>query len=165
MTQTPSQPIRILFVCLGNICRSPMAEGVLRHLAAQEGLKLEIDSAGTADYHIGEPPDERAQQACSGRGVDITGLRGRQVSPEDFHRFDYILAMDTENLRRLRAMQPADAPAKLSLFMDYARGSQKGLAVPDPYYGGAQDFDKVLNMLEDAAQGLIAHIHQVAIKG
>lgn len=160
MTQTPSHTIRILFVCLGNICRSPMAEGVLRHLAAEQSLKLEIDSAGTADYHIGEPPDERAQQACSGRGVDITGLRGRQVSPEDFHRFDYILAMDTENLRRLRAMQPAGAPARLSLFMDYAPGPQKGMAVPDPYYGDSQDFDEVLNMLELAAQGLIKQVCQ-----
>lgn len=160
MTQNPSHHSRILFVCLGNICRSPMAEGVLRHLAAQEGLMLEIDSAGTADYHIGEPPDERAQQACYGRGVDISGLRGRQVSPEDFHRFDYILAMDTENLRRLRAMQPADAPARLSLFMDYAQGLQKGMAVPDPYYGGAQDFEQVLNMLEVAAQGLVKQVRQ-----
>ena len=160
MTQPEQKPIRILFVCLGNICRSPMAEGVLRHFAVQEGLKLEIDSAGTADYHIGEPPDERAQQACSGRGIDITGLRGRQVSPEDFHRFDYILAMDTDNLRRLRAMQPADGSARLSLFMDYAQGPQKGMAVPDPYYGDSQDFDRVLNMLETAAQGLVQQVCQ-----
>ena len=116
-------PHHVLFVCLGNICRSPTAEGVLRHLAAQEaaGLGLEIDSAGTADYHIGAPPDLRSQRAALRRGIDISGLRARQVTAADFDRFDLILAMDGENLRELQALKPRGSRAVVKLFLEYAR--------------------------------------------
>jgi protein-tyrosine phosphatase len=149
--------VRVLFVCLGNICRSPTAEGVLRHLAAREapGLPLEIDSAGTAGYHIGAAPDARSQRAAMGRGIDISGLRARQVAPEDFSRFDLILAMDRDNLRDLQAMKPKNSRARLGLFLEYASGSS-ALEVPDPYYGGAEGFERVLDLTTAASRGLLA---------
>jgi protein-tyrosine phosphatase len=151
--------VRVLFVCLGNICRSPSAEGVLRHLAAQEapGRSLEIDSAGTAGYHIGAAPDARSQRAALGRGIDISGLRARQVTPEDFARFDFILAMDRENLRDLEAMKPKNAHARVKLFLEYAPGSSV-LEVPDPYYGGAEGFEQVLDLAAAASRGLLASL-------
>src|ERR1700686_2971022 len=114
--------MRILFVCLGNICRSPTAEGVFRQLLSQDApeLQVEVDSAGTADYHIGEPPDVRSQQAAMRRGIDLGGLRGRQVTPADFTHFDFILAMDRGNLRELKAMRPRDSRARVQLFLEYA---------------------------------------------
>jgi protein-tyrosine phosphatase len=151
--------VRVLFVCLGNICRSPTAEGVLRHLAAQEapGLQVEIDSAGTADYHIGSPPDARSQRAALRRGIDISGLRARQVTPEDFSRFDFILAMDRENLRELEMMKPKNSRARLKLFLEYSPGSSV-LEVPDPYYGGAEGFEQVLDLATSASRGLLASL-------
>jgi protein-tyrosine phosphatase len=152
---------RVLFVCLGNICRSPTAEGVLRNLAANEApdLKLEIDSAGTADYHIGAPPDRRSQRAALRRGIDISGLRARQVAAEDFARFDLILAMDAENLRELQAIQPRNSRASLKLFLEYA--PDVGLReVPDPYYGNAADFEKVLDLTTAASRGLLAALQK-----
>jgi protein-tyrosine phosphatase len=148
---------RILFVCLGNICRSPTAEGVLRHLAAATapGMQIEVDSAATGDYHTGSPPDTRSQRAARKRGIEIGSLRARQVCAEDFHRFDLILAMDEANLRDLRAMQPRGARATLRLFMDYAK-DQRRSDVPDPYMGGEQDFETVLDLTEIAARGVIA---------
>ncbi len=149
----------MLFVCLGNICRSPTAEGVLRELAAREapGLSLEIDSAGTADYHIGSPPDPRSQSAARDRGIDISGLRARQIEPRDFERFDYILAMDGENLAQLERLRPRDSRAHVELFMRFA--PQLGEPeVPDPYYGGPADFERVLDLTTAAARGLIAAI-------
>ena len=156
-------PHRVLFVCLGNICRSPTAEGVLRYLAAKEAphLALEIDSAGTADYHIGAPPDPRSQRAALGRGIDIRGLRARQVAADDFTRFDLILAMDRENLRELRAIQPRNSPASLRLFLEYA--PDLGLRdVPDPYYRDAAAFEEVLDLTTAASRGLLAALEDSA---
>jgi protein-tyrosine phosphatase len=154
---TPEErPARILFVCLGNICRSPTAEGVLRHLAARHapGLKVDIDSAGTAGYHIGAAPDPRSQRAALRRGIDISDLRARQISRSDFNDFDLILAMDRDNLRDLEAKRPADAPATLRLFLHYAPQLGRD-EVPDPYYGGSADFELVLDLCTAAARGLI----------
>jgi protein-tyrosine phosphatase len=156
-------PHRVLFVCLGNICRSPTAEGVLRYLAAKEAphLALEIDSAGTADYHIGAPPDPRSQRAALGRGIDIRGLRARQVTADDFARFDLILAMDRENLRELRAIQPRNSRASLRLFLEYA--PDLGLRdVPDPYYRDAAAFEEVLDLTTAASRGLLAALQDSA---
>lgn len=151
--------MKILFVCLGNICRSPTAEGVVRHIAHTEApdLHLELDSAGTADYHIGSPPDKRSCAHAARRGYDITGLRARQVQARDFHQFDLILAMDEANLRDLQAMAPANSRARLALFLDFVPG-RRGQAVPDPYYGGEPHFEEVLDLVEEAARGLIRAI-------
>ena len=151
--------IRVLFVCAGNICRSPTAEGVFRHSVASAGLgqKIFLDSAGTHGYHVGHPPDRRAQLAATQRGYDIAGLRARQVTGQDFIEFDYILAMDLDNLSHLKQVAPAQHLGKLGLFMDYGSARQ-GEEVPDPYYGGAQGFELVLDMAEDAAQGLLQQI-------
>ena len=156
-------PYRVLMVCLGNICRSPTAEGVLRHLAAKEapGLSLEVDSAGTADYHLGAPPDPRSQRAALRRGIDIGGLRARQVAADDFARFDLILAMDAENLRELQALQPRNSHAKLELFLKYTP-ELKLREVPDPYYGNAAAFEKVLDLTTAAARGLLAALQERA---
>jgi len=156
---TENSPVRVLFVCLGNICRSPTAEGVLRHLAAQEAplFTVEIDSAGTADYHIGAPPDPRSQRAALRRGIDIGALRARQVTPEDFSRFDFILAMDRENLRELNSMKPQSCRAQVKLFLEYAKGSPV-LEVPDPYYGGVEGFEEVLDLTTSASRGLLASL-------
>jgi len=153
--------MRILFVCLGNICRSPTAEGVLRTLAAGEApeLALEVASAGTAAYHVGEPPDPRARQAAARRGYDLTALRARIVQPADFERFDLILAMDRENLGVLRRRAPAGAHERLRLFLEFApeAGPED---VPDPYYGGPNGFEEVLDLVEAATRGLLAHLRQ-----
>jgi protein-tyrosine phosphatase len=153
---------RILFVCLGNICRSPTAEGVLRHLAAKEApeLDFEVDSAGTGDYHIGTAPDARSQRAAQRRGIDLSGLRARQVVAADFQRFDLILAMDRENLRELKAMQPKASKAKVRLFLEYAPEARV-VEVPDPYFGGEADFERVLDLTTAAARGLIADLKRV----
>jgi protein-tyrosine phosphatase len=152
---------KVLFVCMGNICRSPTAEAVFRQYVEQAGLSEEIfiDSAGTHDYHVGEVPDRRARQAASQRGYGMAGLRGRQVGPEDFSRFDYVLAMDHSNLANLERLRPADAQGHLGLFLDFAR-SHREREVPDPYYGGEDGFERVLNMVEDAAEGLLNHLRK-----
>jgi protein-tyrosine phosphatase len=143
-------------VCLGNICRSPTAEGVLRHQLQQDApqLAVVVDSAGTADYHIGDPPDRRSQRAALQRGIDISKLRGRQVQKEDFSRFDLILAMDRQNLEELETLRPPNSRAQLKLFMEYA--PELGLEVPDPYYRDAAAFEKVLDLTAAASRGLIA---------
>ena len=143
----------ILIVCTGNICRSPTAEGVLRDRARKRGLgdRLRIDSAGTHDYHVGEAPDPRAIRHASKRGYDLTSLRACKVHSRDFHAYDYILAMDRGHLRFLRAMAPKDARAKLGLFLE-ASADWNGEDVPDPYYGGPEGFEKVLDMTEEAAE-------------
>jgi protein-tyrosine phosphatase len=121
--------MKVLFVCFGNICRSPTAEGVFRHLLAQEApeLRVEVDSAGTAGYHIGHPPDLRSQRAAHARGIDLSGLRARQVTAEDFLRFDLILAMDRDNLQELAAMRPAESRARVRLFLEYLRRRVAGI--------------------------------------
>jgi len=150
---------RILFVCTGNICRSPTAEGVTKHILKNNALYsfIEVDSAGTQGYHVGEPPDRRSQLAAQKRGIDLSGLRARQVHPADFKRFDLLLAMDRDHLATLNRDCPPEYRDKLSLFMRYA-SRFKIDEVPDPYYGGAQGFEAVLDMIEDAASGLIASL-------
>jgi protein-tyrosine phosphatase len=152
---------KILFVCLGNICRSPTAEGVLRHLLAAEtrDLRVEVDSAGTGDYHLGEPPDLRSQRAAKRRGIDLSGLRARQMSRRDFDDFDLILAMDRQNLRDLQAMKPTVCRAEVRLFLEYA--GEAGISeVPDPYTGDAGAFEHVLDLVTAASRGLIARLRQ-----
>ena len=153
--------VSVLFVCMGNICRSPTAEAVFRHYVERAGLAefILIDSAGTHDYHIGEPPDTRTQHAARQRGYEMGGLRGRQVQSADFERFDYVLAMDKANLVILQYLTPRGCKTKAQLFLDYAR-HHKESEVPDPYYGGVQGFEHVLDMVEDAAQELLQHIRQ-----
>jgi protein-tyrosine phosphatase len=153
----------VLFVCLGNICRSPTAEGVFRHLLRQEApeLQVEVDSAGTADYHLGEPPDLRSQRAAMRRGIDLGGLRARQVTPGDFARFDLILAMDRANLLELEAMRPKNSRARVRLFLEYAPELGR-LEVPDPYYRDASGFEEVLDFSAAASRGLLADLQKVA---
>lgn len=158
---TRKTPVSVLFVCMGNICRSPSAEGVFTHLVEQAGLRdrFKIDSAGTHDYHIGDPPDARSLQHALKRGYDFAHLRGRQVSREDFIKFDYILAMDEENLANMHRICPPEYHNKVQLFLDYAP-TQKLKSVPDPYYGGARGFEEVLDLVEAASEGLLEHIQQ-----
>ncbi len=153
--------IRVLFVCLGNICRSPTAEGVFRKLVQEQGLHehIEIDSAGTHAYHIGHAPDARAQEAARRRGVDLSGLRGRQATSRDIQTFDYVLAMDRENYENLLDICPEGIEHKIRLFMEYAPGWPER-DVPDPYFGGATGFDRVLDMIEQASAGLLEDIRK-----
>jgi protein-tyrosine phosphatase len=145
--------VSVLFVCTGNICRSPTGEGVMRHLARKRGLadRLEVRSAGTHDYHVGEAPDSRTMQHAGRRGYDLSAQRAMQVAREHFHEYDYILAMDRGHLRQLKAIAPAGAKARLGMFLD-ASERWKGEDVPDPYYGGAEGFERVLDMVEEAAE-------------
>lgn len=153
--------VKVLFVCLGNICRSPTAEGVFRKLVQEQGLAahIEIDSAGTHAYHVDEPPDTRAQGAALQRGIDISGLRGRQATTRDIEFFDYVLAMDRSNYDNLIDICPAGHEAKVRLFMEFAESGQP-LDVPDPYFGGRSGFDRVLDMIEEASAGLLADIRR-----
>ncbi|MET1080121.1 MAG: low molecular weight protein-tyrosine-phosphatase [Pseudomonas sp.] len=147
--------MRILFVCLGNICRSPTAEGVVRDKLQRAGLahRISLDSAGTGDWHVGKAPDMRTRLAAQRRGYDLSTLRGRQVEVADFERFDLILAMDLSNLQQLQALRPGTAKAELDLFLRrYGQGLDE---VPDPYYGGEDGFEQVLDLLESAADALI----------
>jgi len=151
--------VNVLFVCMGNICRSPTAEAVFRQLVQDAGLEevVHIDSAGTHDYHIGEAPDNRTQKAASKRGYDMSSLRGRQAETDDFTRFDYVLAMDEANLSILRNLRPRDTQSHLGLFLEFAE-NHKEREVPDPYFGGADGFEHVLDLVEDASRGLLKHI-------
>jgi protein-tyrosine phosphatase len=150
---------RVLFVCMGNICRSPTAEGVFRQLVEQQGLadKIIADSAGTHDYHIGAAPDPRAQAAATRRGYDLSALRARQVVPADFAAFDLVLAMDERNRELLRGMCPPQYRERVRLLLDFADDATPR-EVPDPYYDGAQGFEEVLDLVENAARGLLRHI-------
>ena len=152
-----TKPIAVLFVCMGNICRSPTAEGVFRSQAIAAGISqtLFIDSAGTHAYHVDAEPDARSQLFAEKRGYDLSAQRARQVNANDFEQFDYLLAMDKDNLALLRAACPPEHRHKLALFMRYASDSVAD-EVPDPYHGGATGFDTVLDYIEDAASGLIA---------
>lgn len=153
--------IRVLFVCMGNICRSPTAEGVFRRLVEVSGLEdqIAVDSAGTIDFHTGEGPDERAQQAAAVRGVDLSSIRARQVHTADFSSFDYIVAMDQDNLRYLKQECPEEFLNKLSLLLDHAL-DQSESEVPDPYYGAAGGFETVLDLVEAGSRGLLERIRE-----
>lgn len=145
-------------MCLGNICRSPTAEGVFRHLVEKEGLsdRISIDSAGTGEWHVGAPPDSRACKAAASRGYDLTKLRARLVTPKDFETFDYVLAMDDENVHALQRIAARALRHKIRLFTEF--GSKRASHVPDPYAGGPKGFELVLDLVEDAAQGLLRHV-------
>lgn len=153
MAQTPA----ILFVCLGNICRSPLAEAAFREEAARIGLDVHIDSAGTGDWHIGHPPDPRAQAVAAGDGVDISGLRARQVTADDFRHFTHIIALDPQNLADLKALRPADGTAALSLLLDHVRG-REGQPVADPYYGDEAGFGVAWREVREGAAALAREI-------
>ncbi|MDD3609318.1 MAG: low molecular weight phosphotyrosine protein phosphatase [Halothiobacillaceae bacterium] len=156
-----SETVGILFVCMGNICRSPTAEGVFTHRAREAGLvdRLRIDSAGTHAYHIGNPPDPRSQEAALQRGIDLSCLRARKVEPVDIERFEYVLAMDADNFDILQRLSPPSLRERVRLFMDFA--PDYGLKeVPDPYYGGPAGFERVLDMIEAASEGLITHLRR-----
>lgn len=150
---------RVLMVCLGNICRSPTAQGVFENLVRQRGLEhlIEVDSAGTSGWHIDKPPDARSSRAAQRRGYDISAQRGRQVTARDFLNFDYVLAMDDQNLQALRTLCPADYSGYLGRLLDFAR-QRHYVDVPDPYHGGSEGFELVLDLIEDAAEGLLQHI-------
>ena len=150
---------RILFICLGNICRSPTAEGILRKLVRERELehRFEIDSAGTGDWHIGCPPDPRAQQASLQRGIDISSLRARQVSAADLTRFDSVIAMDLNNLQQLKNLAPVSHHYKIRLLLDYTDTAGRR-EVPDPYYGGNHGFDRMIDLLEDACDKLLSSL-------
>lgn len=154
---------RVLFVCLGNICRSPLAQGVMEQRLRRAGIedRIAVDSAGTQGYHVGEPPDARAMEAAARRGYDLSRQRARRVRDEDFEFFDYILAMDLENLQQLKARCPSAEAAKLRLLLDSAPGPG-GQEVPDPYYGGDDGFDQVLDLIEIAVDGLIQELQATA---
>lgn len=155
--------MRMLFVCLGNICRSPTAEGVMRHLVEEQGLsgEIELDSAGTGGWHVGDPPDPRAREAARRRGIVVAGA-ARQVDRSDFDEFDLILAMDRANLRDLRAAAPPDARAEITLLREFDADSVGGgdLDVPDPYYGGPDGFDDVLALVDAACRGLLMSLRE-----
>lgn len=157
---------RVLFVCLGNICRSPTAEAVMAQLVAEAELEhaIELDSAGTGAWHVGSPPDERATAAAAARGIEMRGA-ARQVTVEDFEQFDLLLAMDADNHRNLRELAPhAEAAAKVRMLREFdpASTSAAGLDVPDPYYGGADGFGRVLDLVEAACAGLLAELRSVS---
>jgi protein-tyrosine phosphatase len=151
----------VLFVCLGNICRSPTAEGVFRKLVAEAGLdgRVRVDSAGTAGYHQGAQPDPRAMAAAKARGYDLSGIRARRVVAEDFVTFDLILAMDEDNLADLRSAEPPGARARLGLLLDYAP-ARPARSVPDPYYGGRNGFEQVLDLVSEACAGLLEELRR-----
>lgn len=153
--------VKVLFVCMGNICRSPTAHGVFQRLVEQTGLiqHIKIDSAGTHAYHIGNPPDPRSQAAALRRGIDLSLQRARRVEADDFKLFDYILAMDQENLLSLRASCPPQHAHKLSLFLEFAP-ELTVREVPDPYYGAPTGFEQVLDLVEIASEGLMRHLRQ-----
>lgn len=151
--------VKVLFVCMGNICRSPTAEGVFRHLVKQHDLEqhIHIDSAGTHAYHIGEPPDSRSQATARNRNIDMSRQRARRVEINDFDEFDYILAMDNSNLADLKTICPSDLQHKIELFLNYGENVNEA-EVPDPYYGGSSGFDHVFDLVENASRGLLSSI-------
>lgn len=156
----------VLFVCLGNICRSPTAHGIFERLVREAGLEgsIAVDSAGTGDWHIGRPPDQRSHQAALARGVDISHLRARQVTVADFDHYQYILAMDRSNLEALQRLKPSGYGGHLGLFLAFAsdRDGETSDEVPDPYHGGDDDFQRVYELILQASQGLLEHIRSAS---
>ena len=152
---------RVLFVCLGNICRSPTAHAVFEEKVKQAGLshRVQVDSCGTGSWHIGQPPDDRTQKAAAKRGYDLSHLRARRLEHDDFSQYDYILAMDTRNLADVIKKAPMDFSGRIQLFLDYS-ADKNVLEVPDPYYGQQDGFERVLNLIEEASDGLIKAIQQ-----
>ena len=153
--------VRVLFVCLGNICRSPSAQGIMERVLKDEGLdaRVEVDSAGTHAFHVGEPPDPRAQETARRRGIDLSRQRARRITRNDFIRFDYILAMDRENLSTLEEFCPPEHIHKLRLLMEFA--PEMGFdEVPDPYYGGSAGFEQAFDLMEAAVRGLVEHLRR-----
>jgi len=157
--------VKVLFVCMGNICRSPTAHGVFEHLVREASLdkRIEIDSAGTHAYHVGEQPDKRAQATALNRGFDLSSQRARRVKEADFEYYDYVIAMDNDNLANLHAICPRALRDRVTLFLGYA-DDVKEEEVPDPYYGGSKGFERVLDMVESAADGLLNEIKQKHLK-
>ncbi|MEE4245938.1 MAG: low molecular weight protein-tyrosine-phosphatase [Kangiellaceae bacterium] len=155
-----SEKTRVLFVCLGNICRSPTAEGVFRQLIEQRRLahRFDIDSAGTSAYHVGEQPDKRAMEAARKRQIELSTIRSRALTRDDFSKYDYLIAMDRNNYKDMQAMTEQDFRSKVHLFLDFANVDESD--VPDPYYGGPDGFEHVLNLVEQASRGLLAHIER-----
>ncbi|MBT0587634.1 low molecular weight protein-tyrosine-phosphatase [Alteromonas oceanisediminis] len=151
-------PVSVLFVCLGNICRSPTAEAVFRHKAKALGVEVHIDSAGTHGYHIGKAPDKRSQDAGTSRGYDFSGLACRRVDDSDYEKFDYIVCMDHENMQNLKERCPPEHQHKLHLFLNFADSEFD--EVPDPYYGGKRGFDLVLDLIEQSSDGLLAKLRE-----
>ena len=152
--------VKVMFVCLGNICRSPTAHGVFQSLINNQGLQghIYVESSGTASWHVGKPPDARATAFAAARDVDLSELRAQQVKASDFETFDYILAMDKQNLKDLQALKPHDYAGELDLFLAFSPMDES--EVPDPYYGGDEGFNHVLDLVESASKGLLAHIKQ-----
>lgn len=152
--------VRVLFVCLGNICRSPLAQGVFEEVLRREGLEDEVfvDSAGTGSWHVGSPPDERAQKSASLRGIDLGSQRARRITPDDCRSFDYVLTMDGENYRAVAALC-REGSAEVRLFLDYAPDRAES-EVPDPFYGGPEGFEHVLDLVEAASEGLLKDIEE-----
>lgn len=150
---------RILFVCMGNICRSPTAEGAFRnHLERLDlPLDVELDSAGTHGYHVGHPPDPRAAEAAARRGISLSGITARQIEVADFERFDLILCADTGNRDRVESMRPKESQAEVRMILDFAMDADE-VEVPDPYYGGEKGFERVLDLIESACEGLVRHL-------
>jgi len=155
-----SEPVRVLFVCLGNICRSPSAEGVFRQVLENAGLsnQVKIDSCGTGSWHVGKAPDGRAREAAARRGIDISDLRARQFQESDLFEFDYVLVMDRHNLADIKRVQKEIGGTEPELFLDY--GSPSHDEVPDPYYGGDQGFEMVLDLIQEASKGLLARLRE-----
>ena len=158
--------VKVLFVCMGNICRSPTAHGVFRSMVETEQLLdvIEIDSAGTHAYHVGNPPDKRAQQTARSRGIDLSDLEARQAKSDDFARFDYVIAMDQDNYHSLMAICPAGHEERVYMFMDFAP-QMRTREVPDPYYGGEAGFERVFDLVDAAAKGLLEDIKRRHLKG
>ena len=153
---TNKRTISVLFVCMGNICRSPTAEGVFRHIVNEKNLQdiIKIDSAGTHAYHIGESPDARSQATAKSRGVDISAQKARKVKATDFERYDYVIAMDHSNYENLKSLSTVEQQRKIHLFMDFT-SAWDNTEVPDPYYGGADGFNNVFDMVQSASEGLL----------
>lgn len=161
----PDSKVRVLFVCTGNICRSPAAEGVFRALIEREGLahRIAVDSAGTTGYHVGDPPDSRTVAIAAQRGFDLSSLRARRVRAEDFLSFDLIVAMDSGHFQTLSRMAPDHRQGTVDLFLRHA--PEVGITdVPDPYYGGEEGFDRVMDMIEAGSRGLLQHIRTTILK-